>query len=128
MGGKEQDWMGCLQRNLSLFNLPIGGKQWTLAAKESGNNLFKRVEEAAEKCMKRWFVKQKENVAKRRALEVQHAQQLIYGAVDPKARGERKRSRVEEGMTAARPVKKVKAPVETWHWPSFYLRRPVATA
>ena len=37
--------------------------------------------------MKRWFVKEKEDVAKRRALEVQIAQQINQDAVGPKARG-----------------------------------------
>ena len=27
LGGQEQDWMGCLERDLSLFNLPIKEKQ-----------------------------------------------------------------------------------------------------
>ena len=35
-----------------------------------------RVEKAAEQYMKRWFVKEKENVAKRRVLEVQNAQRI----------------------------------------------------
>ena len=37
--GQEQDWMGCLERYLSLFllnNRPIEEKQWTLAANKSG--------------------------------------------------------------------------------------------
>ena len=73
--GQEQGSIDCLERNLSWFNLPIEDKQWTLAAKKSGK-WFRRLEEAAEQYMKRWFVKEKENVAKRRALEVQNAQQL----------------------------------------------------
>ena len=75
LGGQEEDWTGCLERDLLLLNLPIEEKRWTLAAKTSGK-WFRRVEEAAEQDMKRWFVKEKENVAKLRALEVQHAQQL----------------------------------------------------
>ena len=43
--------------------------------KKSGKCL-RRVEGAAEQYVKRWFVKEKKNVAKRRALEVQSAQQL----------------------------------------------------
>ena len=31
-GGQEQDWVGCLERDLSLFNLPTEAKHWTLAA------------------------------------------------------------------------------------------------
>ena len=54
-GGQEQDWMGCLERDLSLFNLPIEAKRWTLAAKKP-IEWFRRVEEAAEQYMKRWFV------------------------------------------------------------------------
>ena len=37
--------------------------------------------------MKHWFVKEKENVAKRRALEVRNAQQLYLDAVGPEVRG-----------------------------------------
>ena len=73
-GGQEQDWMGCLERHLSLFSLPTEAKHWTLAAEKPGWWL-RRVEEAAERCRKRWFVTEKEQVAKRRALEVQTAQQ-----------------------------------------------------
>ena len=51
--------------------------------------------------MKRWFVKENDNVAKRRALEVQTAQQLDQDAVGPKATGGRKRSHVEEGVATA---------------------------
>ena len=58
MGGHEQDWMGCLERDLSLYNLAMEEKQWTLAANKSGKR-FRRIEEAAEKYMKRWFVKEK---------------------------------------------------------------------
>ena len=45
---------------------------------------FRRVEKAAEQYMKRWFVADKEQVAKRRALEVQTAQQTDF--VEAKAR------------------------------------------
>ena len=34
--GQEQDWMGCLERELSLLNLPTEAKHWTLAAKKPG--------------------------------------------------------------------------------------------
>ena len=62
--------------------------------------------------MKRCFVEDMENVAEQRALEVQNAQQNNQDTVGPKA----ERSRVEGGVvTAGRPVKKVKAPAETWH-------------
>ena len=33
-GEQEQDWVGCLERDLSLFNLPTEAKHWTLAAKK----------------------------------------------------------------------------------------------
>ena len=72
MGGQEQDRMVCLERDLSLFNLPIEKQQWTLAAKKSGT-WFKHVEKVAEQYMKRWFVSEKGNVAKRRAVEVHNA-------------------------------------------------------
>ena len=54
-GGQEQDWMGCLERDLSLFNLPTEAQHCTLAAEKPGE-WFRRVEGAAEQCMKRWFV------------------------------------------------------------------------
>ena len=47
---------------------PPKRKHWTLAAKKPGE-WFRWVEEAAEQYMKRWFVEEKEHVAKRRALE-----------------------------------------------------------
>ena len=59
--------MGCLERDLSLHRCiacPPKRNKWTLAAKKSGE-WFRRVEEAAELCMKRWFVKKRESVAKR---------------------------------------------------------------
>ena len=62
MGRLEQDWMSCLERDQSLFNLPIEEKQCTLAAKKSGK-WFRRVEEAAEQYMRHWFAKVKKNVA-----------------------------------------------------------------
>ena len=43
--------MGSLERDLSLLNLPIEQKQWTLAAKKSGKR-FRRVKEAAEQYAK----------------------------------------------------------------------------
>ena len=89
---------------------------------------FRRVEQAAEQCMKRRFVK-KENVDKRQTLEIQTAQRFET-PLGPRPGGGRKRSRVEAGVAAAaatinRSVKKVKAPAETCRWPSFQLRRPV---
>ena len=51
--GQEQDWMGCLERDPSLFHLPTEEKQRTLAAKKSGK-WFRRFKEAAEQYMKRW--------------------------------------------------------------------------
>ena len=59
LGGQEQDWMGCLEHDLPLIDLPIEQKQWTLAAQKSGKR-FRRVEEAAEQHMKHWFGKEKE--------------------------------------------------------------------
>ena len=114
LGGQEQDWMCCLEHDLSLLNLPIEEKQWTLAAKESGK-WFRHVEEATEQYMKRWFDKGKENVAKRRAFDLQNVQRLNQDAVEPKAQGGgRERSRVGGGVaTAARSVNIVKATAET---------------
>ena len=115
--------MRCLERDLSSFHLPIEEKKCTLAAKKS-SKWFSRVVQAAERCRKRWFVKERENAAKRRALEVQSRWQLNQDAVGPQGQGGgRKRSRVERGVAAATaaasPVRKVQAPAETWHWPSF---------
>ena len=59
---------------VSLFNLPAEAKHLTLAAKKPGES-FRRVEEAAEQYMKRWFVTENEKIAKQRALEVQTALQ-----------------------------------------------------
>ena len=91
-----------------------------LAAKNS-SKWFRRNEEAAEQYMKQWFAMENENAAKRRALEVQIAPQLKTSLGPRLGGGRRKRSRVEGSVakTAARPVKKVKASAETWHWPSF---------
>ena len=52
------------------FKSPTEEKQWTLAAKKKGK-WFRRLGEAAEQyiCMC-WLVKEKESVAKRRALEI----------------------------------------------------------
>ena len=66
-GGEEQDLMGCLEHHLSLLNLPTEAKHCTLAAKKPGE-WFGGVEEAEEQYMQRWFVTEKEQVAKRRAL------------------------------------------------------------
>ena len=73
LGGQERGWMGCL--DMPLYNLPTEETRWTLAVKKSGM-WFGCAGEAAEQCMKRWFVEEKEDVAKRRALGVQNAQQL----------------------------------------------------
>ena len=94
-GGQEQDWMGCLERDLPLFNLPTEAKHWTLAAKPG--EWFRRVEEAAEQYMKGWFVTGKEQAAKRLALEVQTAQQSET-SLKPRPGGGRKRSRAEGGV------------------------------
>ena len=56
-GGQEQDWVGCLERDLSLFTLPTETKHWTLAAKKPGE-WFSRVEEGAEQYIKRRRSKQ----------------------------------------------------------------------
>ena len=79
-----------------MFNLLTETKQWMLAAKNSGKR-FRRVEEAAEQYMKRWFTTEKENEAKRRAREVQTAQQFktSLGPRQDPGGGGRKRSRVE---------------------------------
>ena len=73
--------------------------------------------------MKRWFVTKKEQVAKRRALEVQTAQQSTTSRKPRPGRG-RKRSRDEEGVATAAinwlgRFKRVKEAAETWHWPPF---------
>ena len=71
-GGHEQDRMDCLERDLALFNLPTEAKLWTLEVTKLGE-WFRRVEEAAEQYTKRWFVTEKEQKAKRQALELQNA-------------------------------------------------------
>ena len=58
-GGQERDWMGCLEHDLSLFNLPTEAEHWALAATKPGK-WFRRIEEAAEQYMKRCFVAEKE--------------------------------------------------------------------
>ena len=88
---------GC--QMVSLFNLPAEAKHLTLAAKKPGES-FRRVEEAAEQYMKRWFVTEKEQVAKRRELEVQTAQQSKTSLNPRPGRGS-KRSRVEGGVATA---------------------------
>ena len=54
--------MGCLEHDLSLFNIPTEAKYWTLAAKKSVD-WPRRFEEAAEQYVKRYFVTDKEQVA-----------------------------------------------------------------
>ena len=49
-GGHEQDWMGCLEHDLSVFNLPTEAKHWMLAAKKPGE-WFRSAEEAAAQYM-----------------------------------------------------------------------------
>ena len=66
-GGQQQDWTGCVERDLSLFNLPTEAKNWTLAGKKA-SEWFRRGEEAAAQYMKRWLVTEREQVVKRRAL------------------------------------------------------------
>ena len=61
--------------------------------KQSGER-FRRVEEAVDQYIRRWFVKEKENVAKRRAPEVQNAQQLWTPLGSRLGGGGRKRSGV----------------------------------
>ena len=73
--GQEQDQMGCLEHDLSMFNLPTETKEWMLAAANSGK-WFRRIKEAVEQYMKRWFATEKETAAKRRAPEVQRAHKL----------------------------------------------------
>ena len=67
--------MDCIERDLALFNLPTEAKLWTLEATKPGE-WFRRVEEAAEQYTKRWFVTEKEKIAKRQALELQNAHDL----------------------------------------------------
>ena len=96
-GGQEQDWMACLQHDLSLFNLPTEAKHWTLAAKKPGE-WFRPVEDAADQYMKRWFGTKKEQAAKRRALEVQTAQQFKT-SLKPRPGEGRTRSRARRGRS-----------------------------
>ena len=51
VGGQAQDWMGCLEGNLSLFKYPTKEKQWILEAEVSGQ-WFRRAAEAAAQYMK----------------------------------------------------------------------------
>lgn len=67
--------MCCLERDLSLLNLPTKEQQWAQGAKKSGKR-SRRVEAAAEQYIKRWFVKEIEDLTTRRALEVKSAQHL----------------------------------------------------
>ena len=62
-GGQEQGWMGYLEHDQSLLNLPTEAKHWTLADKKP-SEWFRRVEEETAQYMKRWFVTEKEQVAK----------------------------------------------------------------
>ena len=55
--------MGCLKRDLTLFNLPTELTHWMLATKKPGE-CFRRVEEAEEQCMKRWLVTDQDHVVK----------------------------------------------------------------
>ena len=83
---------------------------------------FRRVEKAAEQYMKRCFVAEKEQVAKRRELEVQTAQQSKTSLNPRPGRGS-KRSRVEGGVATAAArlwagFKKAEEAAEAWHWSS----------
>ena len=55
-----------------MFNLTTEAKHWVLAVRKP-REWLRRSEEIAEQYMKRWFVAEKEQVSKRRALEVQTA-------------------------------------------------------
>ena len=66
-----------------MFNLTTEAKHWVLAVRKP-REWLRRSEEIAEQYMKRWIVADKEQVAKRRALEVQTAQQTDF--VEVKAR------------------------------------------
>ena len=48
--GQRSDWMGCLEHDLSVFNLPTEAKHWMLAAKKPGE-WFRSAEEAAAQYM-----------------------------------------------------------------------------
>ncbi|CAM9239996.1 unnamed protein product [Laminaria digitata] len=96
-----------LEQDLSWLNLPTEAKHWTLAGKKPGK-WFRRIEEAAQMYMERWFVTEKELAETRRALEVRTAPQPKT-SLNLRPGGRRKRSRVEGGVgAAARPVNKVK--------------------
>ena len=77
--------MGSIERDLSLFTLPAEEKQWTLAANRSGRR-FRRVEEAAEQCTKRWFVKEKYKVKNDECLRYKKCA-AIQVVIGPKAWG-----------------------------------------
>ena len=71
--------------------------------------------------MKHWFVTDKEQASKRRALEVQTAQQSKT-SLKLRPGGGGKRSHTEGGVEAAARrgrSKEVKEAPEMWHWPSF---------
>ena len=95
--------------------LPVAEQPRTLATKKSGK-WSRRVEEAAEHYMKRWFVKENNHVGKRRTLGVQHAQKLKTPlGPRPPGGGGGEEPCVEGGVeTAARLVKKAKAPSEAY--------------
>ena len=61
--GKNKTGWVVSSTTLSTLKLPTEAKHWTLAAKKPGER-FRRVEEAAEQYLKRWFVTEKEQVAK----------------------------------------------------------------
>ena len=110
--GKVRTGWAVSSTGLSLFTLPTKAKHWTLASNKPGE-LFRRVEEAAEQYIKRWFVTEREQVAKRRSLEVQPVQQsktlLVQGR-----RGGGGGAALKDVAKVAKPVRREKEPTETW--------------
>lgn len=91
---------GALQAIL-LTCLPKSNTTIDAGSEDKSGTWFRRVEEAADQYMKRRFVTEKEQVAKRRALKVQTEHQLKT-SLNPRTQGPgRGGSRVEEGIRTA---------------------------
>ena len=64
-GGQEQDWMGCRKTGTIVFALSYGRETMDAGREEISGKWLRRVEEAEEHYVKRWFVKEKEGVCSR---------------------------------------------------------------
>ena len=125
--GQQQDWMGCLERVLTLFNLPTEAKhgRWQRRSRVSGPDSSR----------KRHNSKWSAGSLLRRIVQ-QNYERLRYKlrsttSLKPRPGEGRKRSRAEGGVaTAARlgRSKNVKETAEAWHWPSFWLGLLVTAA